>query len=133
MRRSGEGGKQLFPKHCMIFKHSGAIKVKCKMQFPRLLTLKSSVDAIVRFANIKEDEDMLESVCVGKLLERGFMVHDKCYRKYTRLRKDGTVRYFKFHIKNANIKYLVFVTRSALKKCLYVFWVKPISAPKHCF
>ena len=28
VRRSGEGAKQLFPKHCMICKHSGAIKVK---------------------------------------------------------------------------------------------------------
>ena len=133
MRRSGEGAKQLFPKHCMICKHSGAIKVKCKKQFPCLLTLQTSADAIVRFANIKEDEDMLKIVCDGKLLERGFMVHDKCYREYTRLPKDETVRGLKFYIKNANTKYLVFVTTSAENNCLYVFWVKPISAPKHHF
>ena len=53
VRRSGEGAKQLFPKHCMICKHSGAIKVKYKKQFPRLLTLQTSIDAIVRFANIR--------------------------------------------------------------------------------
>ena len=53
VRRSGEGAKQLFPKHCMICKHSGAIKVKYKKQFPRLLTLQTSIDAIVRFTNIR--------------------------------------------------------------------------------
>ena len=53
VRRSGEVAKQLFPKHCMICKHSGAIKVKYKKQFPRLLTLQTSIDAIVRFTNIR--------------------------------------------------------------------------------
>ena len=113
VRRSGEGAKQLFPKHCMICKHSGAIKVKNKKQFPRFLTLQISADAIVRFANMKEDEDMLKVVCDVKLLEREFMVHDKFYREYTRLPKDETVRCLKFHIKNANTKCLVFVTISA--------------------
>ena len=70
VRRSEEDAKQLFPKHNMICKHSGAIKVKQKKQFPRLLTLQTSADAIVRFAKIKEDEDMLKIVCDGKLLER---------------------------------------------------------------
>ena len=78
VRRSGEGAKQLFPKHCMICKHSGTI---------------------VRFANIKEDEDMLKIACDGKLLERAFMVHGKCYREYTGLPKDETVRCLKFHQK----------------------------------
>ena len=80
VRRSGKVAKQLFPKHCMICKYNGAIKVKYKKQFPRLLTLQTSADAIVRFANIKEDKDMLNIVCDGKLLEREFMVHGKCYR-----------------------------------------------------
>ena len=97
----------------MICKHSGAIKVKYKKQFPCLSTRQTSADAIIRFANIKEDEDMLKIVCYGKLLERRFMVHDKCYREYTRLPKDETVRCLKFYIKNANTKYLVFVTISA--------------------
>ena len=113
VRRSGEGAKHLFPKHCMICKHSGTIKVKYRKQFPRLLTLLSSADAIVRFANIKEDADMLKIVCDGKLLEREFMVHDKCYREYTCLPKDETVKCLKFHIKNANTKYLVSATISA--------------------
>ena len=113
VRRSGEGAKQLFPKHCMICKHSGAIKVKYKKQFPRLFTLQTSADAIIRFANIKEDEGMLIIFYEGKLLEREFMVHGKCYREYNRLQKDETVRYLKVHIKNTNTKYLVFVTISA--------------------
>ena len=62
VRRSGQGGKQLFPKQCIICKYSGAIKVKYKKKFPRLLTLQTSADEIVRFANIKEDEDMLKIV-----------------------------------------------------------------------
>ena len=74
-------------------------------QFWRLLTLQTSADVIVRFVNIKEDEVMLKIVCDGKLLEREFMVHDKCYKEYTRLPKDETVRCLKFHIKNANTKY----------------------------
>ena len=89
----------------MICKYSGAIKVKYMNQFSRLLTLQTSADVIVRFVNIKEDEVMLKIVCDGKLLEREFMVHDKCYREYTRLPKDETVRCLKFHIKNANTKY----------------------------
>ena len=84
-----------------------------KKQFPRLLTLQTSDDAIVRFANIKEDEDMLKIVCDSKLLEIEFMVHDKCYRDYNRLPKGETVRCLKFHIKNETIKYFVFVTISA--------------------
>ena len=113
VRRSGEDAKQLFPKHWMICKHGGAIEVKYNKQFPRLLTLQTSADAIIRFANIKEDEDMLKIVCDGKLLEREFMVHDKCYREYTRLPKDETVTCLTFYIKNANTKYLVFATISA--------------------
>ena len=89
----------------MICKYSGAIKVKYMNQFSRLLTLQTSADVIVRFVNIKEDEVMLKIVCDGKLLEREFVVHDKCYRKDTRLPKDETVRCLKFHIKNANTKY----------------------------
>ena len=88
----------------MICKYSEAIKVKYKKQFLRLLTLNTSADAIVRFANIKEDEEMLKIICDGKLLEKEFMIHDKCYREYTRLPKDETVRCLKFLIKNANTK-----------------------------
>ena len=88
----------------MICKYSGAIKVKYKKQFLRLLTLNTSADAIVRFANIKEDEEMLKIICDGKLLEKEFMIHDKCYRECTRLPKDETVRCLKFLIKNANTK-----------------------------
>ena len=85
VRRSGESAKQLFPKYYMI------CKVKYKKQFPRLLTLQTSDDAIVRFANLKEDEDILKFVCDDKLLEREFMVHDKCCREFTRLPKDETI------------------------------------------
>ena len=102
--RSGEGTKQLFPKQSLICKYSGAIKIKYKKQSPRLLTLQTSTNPIVRFTNIKEDKNVLKIVCKCKLLEREFMVHDKCYREYTCLPNDETVRYLKFHIKNANTK-----------------------------
>ena len=62
-------------------------------------TLLTSADAIVRFTNIKSH---------GKLLEREFMVYDKCYREYNRLPKDETVRCLRFHIKNVNAKYYFF-------------------------
>ena len=58
VRRSGEGKQRLFPKPCMICKYSGATNIKYKKQFPRLLTLQTSADALVRFANIKEAEDI---------------------------------------------------------------------------
>ena len=99
VRRSGGGAKQLFPKQCIICKYSGAIKIKYKKQFPRLLTVQTSANVIVRFANIKEHQYIFKIVCDGKLLEREFMAHDKC------LPKAETVRCLKFHIKNTNTKY----------------------------
>ena len=48
---------------------------------------------------------MLKILSNGKLLERELMVHDKCYREYTRLPKDERVRCLMFHIKNGNTKY----------------------------
>ena len=92
-------------------------------------TLLTSADAIVRFTNIKKDGD-IESH--GKLLEREFMVHDKCYREYTRLPKDETVRCLKFHNKNANTTYYFF-TISAYNNFLEFFWVKLILVPKQHF
>ena len=106
VQRSVEGAKELFQKKWRIFIYSGAIKIKYKKLFPRLLTLQTSADAIVRFTNIKEDGD-IESH--GKLLERKFMAHGKCCRDYTCLPKDETVRCLKFHIKNVNTKYYFFI------------------------
>ena len=80
VQRSVEGTKKLFPKECRISIYSGAIKIKYKNLFSRLLNLQTSADAIVRFTNMKEDGDMLEIEPHGKLLERKFMIHDKCYR-----------------------------------------------------
>ena len=120
VQRSVECAKQFFRKEYCISICSGAIKIKNKKLFPRLLTLQTSADAIVRFTNIKEDGD-IESH--GKLLEREFMVHDKCYREYTRLPKDETVRCLKFHNKNANTTYYFF-TISAYNNFLEFFWVK---------
>ena len=92
VQRSVECAKQFFRKEYCISICSGAIKIKNKKLFPRLLTLQTSADAIVRFTNIKEDEEIMKIVSHGKLLEREFMDHGKCYREYTRLPKDETVR-----------------------------------------
>ena len=83
VQRSVEIAKQLFQKEWRISIYSGAIKIKYKKLFPRLLTLQTSADAIVRFTNIKEDGGMLKFEPHGKLLEREFMVLvlDKCYRE----------------------------------------------------
>ena len=85
--------------------YTGTVKIEYKKLFPSLLTLPTSADAVVTFTNIKEDKDMESH---GKLLKREFMVHEKCYREYTRLPKDETVRCLKFHIKNGNTKYYFF-------------------------
>ena len=61
----------------MICKYNAAIKTKYKKQFPHLLILQTSVDAIVRFTNMK-DEDMQKIASKGELLQMEFMVHDKC-------------------------------------------------------
>ena len=74
-------------------------------------TLLTSADAIVRFTNIKSH---------GKLLEREFMVHDKCYREYTCFPKDETVRYLKFLIKNVNTTYYFFYHKR-LQKFSWIF------------
>ena len=104
VQRSVEGAKQFFQKEWRISIYSGAIKIKYEKLFPRLLTLQTTTDAIFRFTNIQENGD-IESH--GKLLEREFMVHDKCYREYTRLPKNETVRCLKFHIKNVNTKFTI--------------------------
>ena len=116
VQRSVEGAKQLFQKEWRISIYSGAIKIK-------LLTLQTSADSIVRFTNIKDDGD-IESY--GKLLEREFMVHDKCYTEYTRLPKNEIVRCLKFHIKNVNTKFTI----STYNNFLEFFWVKLIWVPK---
>ena len=92
VQRSVECTKQFFPKECRISIYSGEIKIKYKKLFPRLLTLQASADAIVRFTNIKEDEEIMKIVSHGKLLEREFMDHGKRYKEYTCLPKDETVR-----------------------------------------
>ena len=117
VQRSVEVAKQLFQKEWKISIYTGAVKIKYKKLFPHLLTLQTSADAVVRFTNIKEDRDIDSH---GKLLEREFMVHDKCYREYTRLPKDETVRCLKFHIKNVNTKYYFFII-SAYKNFLEFF------------
>ena len=117
VQKSVEGTKQLFHKEWIISLYTGAVKIKYKKLFPRLLIPQTSADAVVRFTNIKEDRD-IESH--GKLLEREFMVHDKCYREYIRLPKDETVRCLKFHIKNVNTKYYFF-TISAYNNFLEFF------------
>ena len=105
VQRSVECAKQFFRKEYCISICSGAIKIKNKKLFPRLLTLQTSADAIVRLTNVKKDRDMLKIVSQGKLLEREFIDHDKYYREYNQLPKDETVRCLKFLIKNVNIKY----------------------------
>ena len=117
VQRSVEVAKQLFQKEWKISIYTGAVKIKYKKLFPHLLTLQTSADAVVRFTNIKEDRDIDSH---GKLLEREFMVHDKCYREYTRLPKNETVRCLKFHIKNVNTKYYFF-TISAYNNFLEFF------------
>ena len=106
VQRSVEVAKQLFQKEWKISIYTGAVKIKYKKLFPHLLTLQTSADAVVRFTNIKEDRDIDSH---GKLLEREFMVHDKCYREYTHLPKNETVKCLKFHIKNVNTKYYFFI------------------------
>ena len=78
VQRPWEGAKQFVPKECRISIYSEAIKIKHNNLFPHLLTLQTSADAIVRFTNIKEDGVTLKIVYHGKLLDREFMVHDKC-------------------------------------------------------
>ena len=121
--------KTIISKRVEDFLYTGTVKIKYKKLFPRLLTLQTSADAVVRFTNIKEDRD-IESH--GKLLEREFMVHYKCYREYTHLPKDETVRCLKFHNKNANTTYYFF-TISAYNNFLEFFWVKLILVPKQHF
>ena len=133
VQRSGEDAKQLFPKECRISIYIWAIKIKYKKLFRRLLTLQTSVDAIVRLTNIKEGGDILKIVSHGKFLEREFMVRDKCCREYTRSTKDVTVRWLKFHIKNVNTKDEVFFTISVYNSFLEIFWVKLIWVIKHHF
>ena len=105
VQRSVECAKQFFWKEFWISVYSGAIKIKCNILLPCLLTLQTSADVIVRFTNVKKDRDMLKIVSQGKLLKREFMDHGKHYKEYTCLPKDETVRCLKYQIKNVNVKY----------------------------
>ena len=92
VQRLVECAKQFFPKECRIFLYSRAIKIKYKKLFQRLLTLQTSADAMVRFTNIKEDGEIMKIVSHGKLLEREFMDHSKCYMEHTSLPKYETMK-----------------------------------------
>ena len=87
------------------FQKSAGFLYTVQTLLPPLLTLQASANAIGRFTSIKEAGEMLKNVSHGKMLEIEFMVHDKCNREYTRLPKDETVRWLKFHTKNINTKY----------------------------
>ena len=107
VQRSREGAEPLFPRESGISRYNGAMKYKynnfshvcwsCKHQ---LVLLSDSPRTMEDW-----DGDMLKIVSHGKLLEREVMVHEKCYREYTRLPKDETVSCLKLHIKNVNTKY----------------------------
>ena len=70
MKRSVKCAKQFFRKEYWISMYSGAIQIKYKKRLPRLLTLQTTVDAIVRFNNVRKDRGMLKIVSQGKLSER---------------------------------------------------------------
>ena len=87
------------------FQKSAGFLYTVQTLLPPLLTLQASANAIGRFTSIKEAGEMLKNVSHGKMLEIEFMVHDKYNREYTRLPKDETVWWLKFHTKNINTKY----------------------------
>ena len=74
MKRSVKCAKQFFRKEYWISIYSGAIQIKYKKRLPRLLTLQTTVDAIVRFNNVRKDRGMLKIVSQGKLSERGLWI-----------------------------------------------------------
>ena len=74
MKRSVKCAKQFFRKEYWISIYSGAIQIKYKKRLPRLLALQTTVDAIVRFNNVRKDRGMLKIVSQGKLSERGLWI-----------------------------------------------------------
>ena len=111
-----------YQKECTVFICSGTIKIKYKKLFLHLLTLQTWADVIVRLTKIKK-RCGLEIESHDKLLEIEFMIHDKCYRNYTRLPKDEAIRSLKLQVKNVNTKNYFF-TISAYNNFLEFFWVK---------
>ena len=80
--RTSEGSKQIFPKMC-ICKSKNDIKVKGKRQSPHKITLQSAEQMIKVAAEKRKDVTMISLVNQEHLLEREFMIHDKCYSDYT--------------------------------------------------
>ena len=86
--RTGEGSKQIFPKMSMICKSKNDIKVKGKRQSPHKITLQSAEQMIKVAAEKRKDVTMISLVNQEHLLEREFMIHDKCYSEYVRVCKE---------------------------------------------
>ena len=71
----------------------------------RLLSLQTWADAIAKFTNIKEDQDMPKIVSDGKLLERDFMFHENATENvpaYQRMKQQDP---WSFTSENASTKY----------------------------
>ena len=51
VKRTGDLGKHLFPKYCMLCRKETPIQVNRKKQYPKLISLDSAVEAIKETAH----------------------------------------------------------------------------------
>ena len=85
VKRTGNLGKTLFPKYCMVCKHV-TITVKRQKQHVRLLELKHAEKAIEEAAKLRQDNEMLAAIQgVTSLRAAEFQIHSKCQKDYTRI------------------------------------------------
>ena len=93
VRRTGELGKILFPKYCMLCMSDKPIKVQGKKQVPKLLDLPNAEAAIREAALIQNDQALLAAIQgTSSLRSAEFRVHEKCRKTYTRTCPSTTKR-----------------------------------------
>lgn len=79
--------KQLFPDICMICKKK-TLKVNQKCQPLTKIVTKTAEKALIDAASLKDDTEMLLEITGVDLIAKEFQKHEKCYRNYTRNKKE---------------------------------------------
>ena len=85
IQRTGDLGKILFPKYCMICKKH-IIAVNREKQYPKLIELEKAELQIRQAAQLHNDEILLAAIKgTSSLRAAEFRIHTKCHKDYTRI------------------------------------------------
>ena len=83
MKRTGDLGKHLFPKYCMLCRKETPIQVNRKKQYPKLISLDSAEEAIKEAAHMKKDDTLLAAIEGVPSLQAADFVYTKSVARST--------------------------------------------------